>query len=261
MTQTALTVVPAPADELTTKQETFAQRVAADGNAAASYRAVFDVKPNASPHAVRQAAYELVHTPKVAARIHELRNAIAEQFVINTAALKLRQYEVATAPPLTHVRVFNCRCCHSEDGRNPQWIDSREYADAVEAWQASLTSPKPERMPSMAGGVGFDPFAAPSPCCGACMGAGKPVVYLADTTQLDGAAAASFKGASIDKYGVITIEQHDAQDAARELHRMIPGAIAPQRSESKVAHVHVEPLRDLTPEQIVALMAEQKLIL
>jgi hypothetical protein len=64
----------------------------------------------------------------------------------------------------------------------------------------------------------------------------------------------------VDKYGVITVEQHDQQDAARELHRMIPGAIAPQRSESKSLTVHVEPLKDMTPEAIVELMQQQRLL-
>ena len=122
----------------------------------------------------------------------------------------MRQHELAHAPPLSHVRVFACRWCPT-DGNHYAWVDADEFTDACEAWAASKGT---VRRPSPLGGFTFDPFAPPSRTCRKCMGAGVNVLYLADTTQLEGAAAASFKGASMDKYGVIKVEEHDQQEAA-----------------------------------------------
>lgn len=242
--------------ELTTQQEKFAQMYAKTGNATYCYRLVYNVAPETSRAVVNSKAHELRHHPAVAARIHVLRAAIAEQFVISAAALQLRQYELATAPPLTHVRVFNCRHCHGV-GFGYQWRDEVEAAKAIDE---SLVSQGAIPMPDLSGGYGFDAFAPVNPQCVVCMGAGKAVVYLADTTQLEGAAAASYAGAEIDKYGIIKIKQHNQQDAAFELHRMVPGAIAPTRSESKSVSVHVEPLKDMTPAEVIELIQQQRLI-
>jgi phage terminase small subunit len=250
--------LPATLDELTVQQEDFAQMYAKCGNATRSYIATYGTKGDASKVAVRIAASRLANNPAVAARIHALRTAIAEQFVISAAALQLRQYEVATAPPLTHVRVFACRHCHGIGGKYA-WRDAEEFTDAVEHWAATRDT-RPQPQPSPAGGFSFNPFASPNPECVHCLGAGVVKLYMADTTHLEGAAAASYAGASIDKYGVITLRQHDAQDAAHELHRMIPGAIAPARTESKSLTVHVEPLRDMTPQQVIEFMQQQKLL-
>jgi hypothetical protein len=245
------------ADALSVKAEAFAQAYCDHGNASRALREAFDTS-GMSRATIKTEAYRMVHSRPIAARIATLRAGIAEAFVANVANLRARQYEIAVAEPLTEVRVFNCRACHGVSHKH-QWRDTEEFSDAVEQWAITKDS-KPQPQPSMAGGVGFDPFATPAEDCPECLGAGRAVVYLRDTTTLSPAQRAAFKGASVDRWGQIHVEQHDAQDAAHELARMIPGAIAPQRSESKVAHVHVEPLRDLTPEQIVALMAEQKLI-
>ncbi len=228
-------MLPVPAVALTPKQEAFAQMVAGGASATAAYRAAFDVRPATSTRTVQQSAYELTHTPRVASRIADLRTAVAERFVDNLANLRARQFDIATAGPLTHVRVFNCRCCHGANHKH-QWRDADEFTDAVELWQATLAT-KPSPQPNAAGGMGFDPFAPPNAQCPVCLGAGVPVVYVADTTQLTAAQRAAFKGASVDRWGQIHVEQHDAQEAARELHRMVPGAIAPARSEAKSLNV------------------------
>ncbi len=257
MTMQALTdTAPVPVEELTVQAERFAALYAQCGNASTAYRKAYNVAATTLPNTVHRKAHQLKHTPAVARRIHELRNALAEQFVVSAAALKLRQYEVASAAPLTHVRIYACRHCWSPDHAYA-WRGAAEFAKALDAYgEAKGTG----QRPSAAGGFSFDPFASPCPTCPECMGAGKPVVYLPDTIKLEGAAAASYAGASIDKYGVITVEQHDAQDAAFELHRMIPGAIAPARTESKSLTVHVEPLRDMTPQQVVEFMQQQRLL-
>jgi phage terminase small subunit len=252
-TETITETLPVGAGELSADAERFAVALAQHGNARKAY---LDTFPDTPPARAAKRGFDLKHTPAVAARVHALRNAMAESFDITAAALKLRQYRVATAEPLTHVRVFCCRHCYSTTPGAPQWRDAAELALALdEALKSKGAKPIPRN-----GGFGFDPFAPPSPECPECYGAGKAVLYLPDTTQLNEAQAASYRGASMDKYGVITIETHDPQDAAFELARMIPGAIAPARSESRSVSVHVEPLKDMTPEQIVALMQQQRLL-
>lgn len=254
--QTLTDTAPVPVEEISVRAERFAALYAQCGNASTAYRKAYDIAATTLPNTVHRRAHKLKHTPAVARRIHELRNALAEQFVISANALKLRQYDVASASPLTHVRIYACRHCWSPDHAYG-WRNALEFAKALDAYGRDPVS---NSLPSAAGGFSFDPFATPNERCPECMGAGKPVVYLPDTTKLEGTAAASYAGASIDKYGVITVEQHDAQHAAFELHRMVPGAIAPARTESKSLTVHVEPLKDMTPTQVLEFMQQQRLL-
>jgi phage terminase small subunit len=247
------------ASDLTPKQEAFAIAYVEHGNAAHAYRTVYDVGADTLPSTVHRTAHELVRHPRVRVRIHELRNAIAERFEISAAALRMRQFEIATAPALQHVRVFNCRHCHGID-HGYQWRDASELAKAVDAHLKSVNSPKPTPLPDPRGGYGFDAFAKPSPDCDKCMGAGVSVLYTVDTTELSGAALAAYKGATVDRNGNVVIEQHDQQAAAFELHAMVPGALAPKQTESRSVSLHVEPLKDMSPDDVLAFMTRQKLI-
>lgn len=239
---------------MTPKQEAFVHRYIECGDAVEAYKAAYDVSPTASPNGTRVDAYNLTRHPLVARRLRELSAAAAESAVITAAELRARQYQIATAPPLTHVRVFNCRQCPS-GGKHYAWTDVDEFTDACEAWAASKGT---ERRPSPLGGFAFDPFAPPNPSCRKCRGVGEQFVYLADTTQLEGAAAASFKGASMDKYGVIKIEQHDPQDAAFELNRMVPGAMAATRSIAANVNVNVPIPDNLSPADALAFLETLK---
>ena len=109
------------------------------------------------------------------------------------------------------------------------------------------------------GGFEFDPFAKPSPTCPECLGAGRPVVYTPDTTELDVAGQLSYAGAQLDaRTGLPLIKQHDQQDAADALALMIPSTYAPKDSRSVVAHIAVDPSKPnpwtgrlLSPEQVL----------
>lgn len=245
--------------DLTPRMEAFALLVAQGSALNAAYRETHDIGQDTKPATVNNHAHALAK--RCAPRIAALQAAIAERVVISAAALRMRQLDIATAEPLVHVKRYNCRHCYADPPRATQWDDAEHFADAVEAWQASLSQPKPLRKP-LYGGFGHDPFAPPSPSCRACRGVGEAFIYIPqDTTQLTGAQIAAYAGASIDaRTGTIEIRQHDAQSAAQELHRMVPGALAPKQSESKsaVEHTHRVVPAELTAEEAIELWRRQQ---
>lgn len=248
--------------ELTGLQERFAQFVAAGNSASKAYRLSTDTSGMAAATIGRN-AHTLAHLPQVAERVKVLKAAIAEKFVADEAAIRSalhhRQYQIAFAPALVQVRVFCCRHCNGTDNRF-QWRGSGEYVEALERYAASLTGPKPLSAPAdYRGGFEYDPFAKPSPTCPECRGAGVPVVYTPDTTELDAAGQLSFAGATLDaRTGLPLIKQHDQQDAADYLAHMVPNTYAPKDSRSVVAHIAVDPTKPnpwsgrlLSPEQVL----------
>jgi hypothetical protein len=240
--------------DLTPKMEAFCLLVSQGSALSAAYRQTHDVGADTKAHTVNNHAHVLAK--RCAGRIAELRAAIADRVVISTAALRMRQLEIASAAPLTQVRVFNCRWCPT-DGKHYSWADAEDFCAAVEKWKASKGM---EPRPSALGGFTWDAFAPPSPTCRKCMGAGVKVLYVPDTTQLEGAAAAAYAGASIDaRTGTIEIHQHDQQQAAAELHRMVPGAIAPKQSESLSVNLDV-PAPPVSPEAVLAAYHSLRLV-
>lgn len=243
--------------QLTSKQEAFAALVAQGSALNDAYRQAYDCAEDAGRRGVNVHASKLASLPAVKARIGELRAAIAERVVIGAAELRMRQLDIATAAPLVHVKRYACRYCPT-DGRRYCWIDSDEFCDALEAWRAA---PHGKRQPVLTPHT-YDPFAPPSPTCKRCRGIGEAFLYTpVDTTQLEGAQAAAYAGASIDaRTGTIEIHQHDQQSAAQELHRMVPGALAPKQSESKgiVEHNHRVLPAELTAEEALRLYRQQQ---
>lgn len=246
--------------ELNPRQENFCRIVASGSTLTAAYVEAYGL--DAADNAANVAASALARRPHVKAKIAALRAAIDEQFVIKAAPLRMRQLDIATAGALVHTKRYNCRHCFASPPRATQWDDADHFADAVEAYRESLaTGGKPLPKP-LYGGVDYDPFAPPNPRCRRCRGVGEAFIYgPQDTTELTGAQAAAYAGASIDaRTGTIEVHQYDAQDAAKELHRMVPGALAPQKSESKSITVHLEPLKDMTPEQVIEFARNQRLL-
>lgn len=64
---------------LTPKQEAFCQAIADGNSQAESYRIAFDCKPSIKPETVWSRASELMADGKVAARVNELKSALAEK--------------------------------------------------------------------------------------------------------------------------------------------------------------------------------------
>lgn len=243
--------------DLTGKQHAFCQLVAAGSALNVAYRETHEVGDGTKRETVNECASRLAK--RCAPYIAALRAASDEKVSISTATLRMRQLDIATAVPLVHVKRYNCRHCYADPPKATQYDDMAHWLDTLVEYEASLKSPKPFRKP-VCGGFGYDPFAPPNPRCRACRGVGEAFLYgPVDTTQLEGAQLAAYAGASIDaRTGTIEIHQHDAQAAAQELHRMVPGAIAPKQGESKstVEHLHRVVPAELTVEEAMRLHDE-----
>lgn len=220
------------AGALTPKQEAFAQAFVETGDATASYRAAYNTA-GMQPATIKRSAFDVRHNAKVAARILELRTAIAQTFVIDEAVLKVAAFEIAEADPtvLQHVRVFTCGMCWSEE----------QLAREVSRYLASLGTRAPLEPPD-AFTPHDDPFAPANPRCESCMGAGRIVTYTADTTTLQGAERRLYKGFEITRDGSVRILMHD-QMAARDMANKANGVYV-VRTENKNFNINASVLTD-----------------
>jgi hypothetical protein len=230
------------ASDLTPKQDAFAVAFVETGDATAAYKAAYDTG-TMQPNTIKRSAWDVRHNPKVAARIHHLRGAIASTFVLNEAALKLAAFEIADADPtvLQHVRVYCCAMCHSE----------QQLAREMTRYLAALGSAAPLEPPA-AFTPDDDPFAPVNPRCEFCMGAGRIVTYTADTTQLQGAERRLYKGFEIQRDGSVKIVMHD-QMAARDMANKGAGVYV-TRTESTNRNFNLNANIDVTDTTPAALL-------
>jgi hypothetical protein len=238
------TALPATA-ALTPKMESFAVAYVEYGDATRSYREVFDCAPDIAPVTVRKRAYDLVHMPKVAARVRELKDAIAERTVVTIAGRLMHQLEIVEADPndVASVRVYNCRYCAT--GRY-LWIDAAELARAVDAALKSANTPKPLSMPELGGGFGFDPWGDPVATCVHCLGHGIPHPVIHDTTKLSAAGRKLYKGFEIKPDGSIKVLTHDQQAASDMIHKMLGAYVL--KTESKSFNVNYNLTAPTSPQ-------------
>lgn len=232
--------------------EAFALELARSGNATAAYKATHATR-GMGVNAIEAAASRLRRDPSVAARVDELRAAAAKVILDLAPQMYMHLHEIgygADAHDLSGVRRVNCRRCHGCSGQ-PTWIDEREFNDAV-AQAAAKNAALPGSAVSPTFGGFFDVLGEPNPECKHCGGQGVERPFTCDTTKLEGAARRLFVKARPDG----TLELEDRQKARAELHRLL-GLII-DRKDSRSVVVHVEPLRDLTPAEVVELMSQQK---
>lgn len=170
------------------------------------------------------AASEFLSNPNVQGEIEDEMRARAEVARLD-AAWVLRQWmDLATADPNELIRHERrcCRYCHGM-GHAYQWRDMAEWAEAIEACMTRYEKacneakkddqPMPElKLPSDAGGYGFNKTAKPVPSCTHCDGDGHEFVFVADTDTVTGTARRLFAGLKKTKDG-IEIKLRD-QDAA-----------------------------------------------
>lgn len=195
---------PAPtvAPALTRRQEAYARCLATGMSYAEAFRQA-GCLASTSGSMSRQIA-ELNRTPKVAARIRELRIKADEQ-VVSTIAERMSWLRlIITADPEELSRLVHdpCDLCWPED-------------EIARAYSAHF-------MPTP-----FDEHRAPLPNlmkprndCRRCHGEGVGRVVLTPTDELSPAGRALFKGASQDKDGVITVHKHDQIAAAEMLNKL-----------------------------------------
>jgi phage terminase small subunit len=246
--------VAAPA-ALRPKQETFAQRYAAHGNAARAYREAFDCDPGMHATTARRRGYELVHEPAIAARVRELLVQAAEGTTISARARMVRLQEIVEADPGELVRVVceACRWCHGQ-GHAYQWVDGAEYAQALRiAMVAHKARPRAERpLPTDEGGYGFDPRREPHEDCPRCGGEGQQSVRLTPTDALSPAARKLLKGVRQKASGEIEVRLHDQLEALDMLNRM--QGVYVERSVSLTASVALPAPKEWTREERLAFL-------
>lgn len=208
-------------EELTGKMENFALAVVKLGEYGAAYREAYDCTRMKSA-TVNRNGWALANTPKIAARIQQLKAAVKSEVIYGVveAMRDAVDLHTANANDLVQVRRLNCRHCHGKDHAY-QWRDPREFAEALaramdlEAIQKTRRGPKtpPVKLPKDEGGYGFSRIAAPHPDCPVCNGEGTEDVKVMDTRKLTGAARKLYAGAKVNKDGRIEILFRN-QDAA-----------------------------------------------
>jgi hypothetical protein len=239
-------------DELSPKQLHFAALYVERGNATAAYREAFDVAPDAAPITVRRKAYEVAHTPKVAAHIRALQAAAADALEINVRDRMADLWAICTADAGEITQVVNecCRGCYAEGGRPWQWVDEAELQRAVERTVASRLGPKPLPMPDPLSGFGFDPQRPANEECVHCSGRGVTRVHITPTDQLSPAARRLFKAARQKADGSIEIELESRQAASEQLAKLAGWNV----ERSITAHVTVPPLKDISRDDALAFL-------
>jgi hypothetical protein len=217
------------------KQEAFANRFAEHGNATRAYREAFEVGSTMTPATVRQRAYELVHTPAVAARVREILAVAAEGTTISARARMVRLQDIVEADPSELVRVVvePCESC---------WADDMALAAAMERALAAHTTLDME---------------SPQHDCRSCRGHGVSRVIVTPTDQLSPAARRLLKSVRQKASGEIEVRTHDQLTAADMLNKM--QGVYVDRSVSITARVDVpSSLKDITPEQALAFLERLK---
>ncbi|WP_110933265.1 terminase small subunit [Paenibacillus bouchesdurhonensis] len=200
---------------LTAKQKLFVKEYLVDLNAKqAAIRAKYSAKT------AEQQASRLLSNVKVQKAIEEAMNKRAEKVEIKAEQVLQRWIDIAFADPneIIHFRRVCCRYCFGI-GHQYQWIDEVEYEAAgeiarIEAEQGN----EPVKLPSDAGGYGFDPLIRPHPKCPNCHGEGHGQLHINDTRDLSPKAKALYAGAKATAAG-LEIKMHDQDKALDNIAR------------------------------------------
>lgn len=225
--------LPYLAPALTRRQENYARSVAAGMSYAEAFQQA-GLVASTSGSKSRQIS-ELNRTPKVAARITELRARATEETVSTIAERMAWLRLIIQADPDELRRIVRdpCDIC---------WLDddiARAYARHFDP------TPFDEERPPLP-----DITKARADCIH-CKGAGHLRVVLTPTDDLSPSARALFKSASQDKDGVIKIEMQDQLAAAEMLNKLQSAYVT--RSLNLNANVAVHAARDANPEDALKL--------
>ena len=74
-------------DDMTQKQERFAQHYVAHGSVIEAYCHAYAVAPTTNRNSLRSTAYNVLNNPKVRARVAALQAVVSERTVMTTAEL------------------------------------------------------------------------------------------------------------------------------------------------------------------------------
>lgn len=187
------------AQPLTPKEEAFCVHFAKHRRGPAAYVAAYEVQPTTTAATIASEASRLLALPKLIERIAELQEAAtaASPDTMTVAEVFGRFVQIATADPneLIEVKRGACRYCHGE-GHGYQWRE-REYLEAL-----TLAERAKEPLPDVAGGFGYQHFAAPAGDCPECGGDGIPRTLLKPTGNLSPGGRALYGGAKETRNGI-----------------------------------------------------------
>lgn len=217
---------PQVAPALTRRQESYARACAAGMSYAEAFRQA-GLVASTSGSMSRQIS-ELNRTPKVAARIAELR-VRADQDTVSTIAERmawLRLIISANPEELSRVVREPCDLC---------WPDA-EIARAYATHFAP--SPFHEERPAL------PDTKRPRSDCARCHGDGFARVVITPNDELSPAGRALFRGVSQDKDGVIKIDKHDQLAAAEMLNKLQSAYVT--RSLNLNANIAIHAARDVS---------------
>lgn len=228
--------LPSPPSKLSVPHELFCQELMRNGGCLVdAYKAIY---PRYGTEAAALAnGYRLRARQDVRERLDELTRLAAQHAVIDRAVLLQELYETATADPAEISRVVTepCSTC---------WSDDLAFAAAADR--------------AIVAGTGWPDPDTPQSGCHTCRGHGVQRVVHTDTANLRGPARRLYQGARQRADGSIEVRQIDQLAARKELHELL--GLKVNRNLSVTAHVHVEPMRDMTPAEIAELIQQQKLV-
>ncbi|MCK9327404.1 MAG: terminase small subunit [Bacteroidales bacterium] len=174
------------------------------------------IRAGYSPKTANEQASRLLANVNVQARYQELIEKRSERTEIKADDVLRYWHDIATADPneIIHLRRVCCRHCYGIDHQY-QWISEEEYQKAVEmAKSAAKEEEKPAKIPSDAGGYGFNPLFGPHAQCPYCWGEGHMEVHAEDTRFLSPKAKRLYAGVKQTRDG-FEVKMRD-QDKAME---------------------------------------------
>jgi len=198
--------------KLTPKQEMFVKEYLVDLNATQAYlRAGYKVSENVA--AVN--GKRMLSNAKIDAAVQEAIKKRSDRTEIKADDVLRYWHDIATADPneIIHLRRVCCRNCYGIDHQY-QWRDEEEYNQAVEFAQRNTKEGEAPRIPSNAGGYGYNKLAKPYPKCPYCWGEGHMEIHAEDTRFLSPKAKLLYAGVKQTAAG-IEIKMRD-QDKAME---------------------------------------------
>ena len=212
------------AEQLSPKAERFVHEYLIDLNGTQAYMRAC---PGAQANSARTEACRLLANPSVQEKVAAERAKTAKKLEITREALLAEIWAIVTADARELVQhiVLCCRHCHGI-GHAHQWKTPEEFEAAHDAAlsefekkRASRRPGDPEptlRLPSDAGGYGFDPRLEPHMDCPECLGAGQGRTFLKDTRNLSPQAVALYAGVKETEKG-FEVKMHSKLDAAEKI--------------------------------------------
>lgn len=211
---------------LTYREDNFARELVNSGNLQRAYRVAYHTPPHWTPDAVYKAGWRIRERPRVSARLVTLRQEADARTVTTLVETVKYWHDIATADPAEIVRLerYACRHCYGEGGHH-QWIDEREYADALAEWskasdKALKAGAAPPDAPECTGGFGYSTKREPNHDCLRCFGQGMERVFLEDTRNLSDKARRLYKGVKQTRNG-IEVFMHDQSQARVEMAKLL----------------------------------------